>query len=153
MGFDIVGPEFIDRPSDGMVLLTQILRGEHFFGREVFDKKCPTAYLGRRCCRCCHRSTPVPTRLHPYEGSCGMTCGAIVEAMGPHIRHPQNCVSLYHLLVDNVKSKERESSPANLASSVPVAAWCSVCNRRRNVRVTDHAAVRDIGPRTSSGDK
>jgi hypothetical protein len=78
MGFDIVRPELIDRPGDGTVLLAQILRGENLFGREVFDKKCPTAYLGRRCCRCCHRSTPVTTRLDPREGSCGY------DFAGPH---------------------------------------------------------------------
>src|SRR4029077_15891332 len=75
MGLDVVRPEFIDCPSDGKVLLAQILRGENFFGQKLFDKKCPTAYLGRRCCRCCHRSTPVTTRLDPSEGSCDMTCG------------------------------------------------------------------------------
>ena len=126
MGLDVVRPEFIDGPGDGKVLFAQILCGENLVGRELFNKKCTAAYLGRRCCRCCHRSTPVTTRLDPREGSCGVTGGShILELMGPRtFAALENCVSLYHLLVDNVKSKAR-SGPG---FSVPQTAWCSVCN-------------------------
>ena len=55
MGLDVVRPKFIDCPGDGKVFFAQILCGENLVGRELFDKKCPAAYLGRSCCRYCHR--------------------------------------------------------------------------------------------------
>ena len=48
-----------------------------------------------------------------------------------------NCVSLYHLLVDNVKSNGRELSDSS--------GFGPVCDDpRRDVRVTVHAAVRKL---------
>jgi hypothetical protein len=54
-----------------------------------------------------------------------------------------NCVSLYHLLVDNVKSKTVEYNPRRLASHRHRAVLGAVCDgRQQDVRVTVRAAAR-----------
>jgi hypothetical protein len=48
----------------------------------------------------------------------------MVKVMGPRtFAILENCVSLYHLLVDNVKSKARPKARLNLASLLPGVFW------------------------------